>query len=356
MSEPSPVRAPVSLSVLANLLTNRMGALQAGLLHDGAIVSDLPNGWLVKATFEIGKQAMPAVATLLAEHESGVSVLANIESLSRRVWAVNTGLGDIPPIARYVLTRAFVVYVVEDQHDQDERFFVLPYDLMRQTGKLPAPEALYRSGRALDWKGEGVLTADTLVPDEPVGLAPSLALEPKWWIGRTEADEYEVFSRMAASIDELKATDPTLAGKYYRGLAGPFASKAEAEADIQTRLRLQAPLNAEVHGRIPGGRPFGQSISKRPTRVAVELMGNPDNGGTDDAATIDVIALLMREGYEYSAVMNALEALDESTPLPEGEDHGTADIRRQLDENGVLRGLTSLWPKDAPPPPVPTCG
>lgn len=81
------------------------------------------------------------------------------------------------------------------------------------------------------------------------------------------------------------------------------------------------------------------------------MMGNPDNGAAEDAHTIDVIALLMREGYEHHKIMTALETLEslDAEPLPKGTDYTIESIRHALGAAGVQPSPVSLWPKDRAP-------
>lgn len=79
----------------------------------------------------------------------------------------------------------------------------------------------------------------------------------------------------------------------------------------------------------PGWASFG-SVSRRPTRQAVEAGGCAERGALPGAATIDVVAMLMHEGWKYHDIMRVLENLDREVVLAEGADHSAFAIRTWL--------------------------
>lgn len=70
----------------------------------------------------------------------------------------------------------------------------------------------------------------------------------------------------------------------------------------------------------------GPALSRRPTRPAVALLGNPDKGAAAGAALIDVIALLMRRGWEHHDILRVLDKMDDEIALPDGAEHDATAI------------------------------
>lgn len=237
-------------SQLDSVLKDRVRSSHYGLIGRGAVVEGLPDGWLV---FRVDMPDGPVFAPLRAVHAgSGVSILASPESLVDRVAQMAKAIRtyEPPPVYPYTRTASFVVHVVEDQY-RSKRYFVQTAD---DTTSY-APAVMFEHGERPGYRNDLVLAVTEVPPTEP------------------------------APVEEPVVGPPD-----------PFDKAMPLEDPAPVREDAGEPSPRRVQGR-----PAGQQLSDRPTRHAVELMGNAANGrSTDGPPVMDVIKALMEDGAEYS--------------------------------------------------------